>query len=347
MKGDNIDYFNNVSQRNLWQLELSIIKLISKGAIKSKLKISKVPIKLIAIKDRNENEVDKIFNELESQEVFFDWYKDKENYTVEFLNTRKLKKQHDFIFGIVSKFNKKNNFSSESLSNIRDKKDDVVIITEGKTDWKYFIKALRYFHTRRPKQFLLINEDYFLRFGDQDDVDKKNCGTILATEMGDSELESYLISISKVKSKENSNFQKTYIGVYDSDNSKVKVINDKTNKVFSFKIEPKDISTEFLFKEKEIKTLLKGKRLFNGNEFDKYTKKLLVNGTISLGGDSANKAGKNCIIDKHVFNKNFKDIALSKDEFAQAVFCEKIKISNSSLDNFKNIFKSIENYLKK
>ena len=107
MKGDNIDYFNNVSQRNLWQLELSIIKLISKGAIKSKLKISKVPIKLIAIKDRNENEVDKIFNELESQEVFFDWYKDKENYTVEFLNTRKLKKQHDFIFGIVSKFNKK------------------------------------------------------------------------------------------------------------------------------------------------------------------------------------------------------------------------------------------------
>lgn len=49
----------------------------------------------------------------------------------------------------------------DSLIGMINSDSDFLIITEGKTDWKYLLKALEYFHAK--KEFLSISADFFYK----------------------------------------------------------------------------------------------------------------------------------------------------------------------------------------
>lgn len=215
-----------------------------------------------------------------------------------------------------------------------------LIITEGKTDWKYLLAALRYFHNKN--EFQEIKDSYFLKFGSQIDIEENVCGCNCYYEGSSSQLIGLLESMVKSrKIRGGENY--TIIGIFDSDDRKVKCINDSQNKVFSFMIEPENISTEFLFSKDDLKKSDCFKRLYIGTEFDQKTKKLISNPKISLGGNSnnINKAGKNVIIDSDVFDLNGKNIAKSKENFASKIYRSKILISDISWENFRFIFNKI------
>lgn len=217
---------------------------------------------------------------------------------------------------------------------------DTLIITEGKTDWKYILKALEYFHSK--KEFLEINSDYFYRYGTENDVNEKICNTTEINELGDTKLKAYLESLSKTRNIDINN-SKIRIGIFDSDNNSITILNEKEKNIFSFKIEPNNISTEFLFSEKEIKTKIGGYRLFIGDEFHKDSKIHLTDSSLNLGGDNQNinKAGKKTIIESNVYNRESVNLALPKEKFAQAIFNGEIQISDESWENFRHIFENI------
>jgi predicted ATPase len=222
-----------------------------------------------------------------------------------------------------------------------DSDEDVLIITEGKTDWKYIIKALEYFHT--TGEFLEIKSDYFYRFGSQDDVDSTICGTSIFADMGESQLNSFLSSEIHLRSGDKARRKKTRIGVFDSDTN-IRPNSKTEYAVFSFKITPDNISTEFLFIEKDIKTEVKGERLFIGNEFNERTARHTTD-NLHLGVNSSKKAGKDVIIDTDVFDEADTNKSLSKEKFAQAIFNNVIEVSEESWANFRHIFENIMSFL--
>ncbi len=226
----------------------------------------------------------------------------------------------------------------ELETNIESNKN-ILIITEGKTDWKYILKALQYFHSKG--EFTEIIENYFYRFGSEKDFSENICGTTEINELSDSKLKNYLSSLVEVRDIGNNNLQ-IRIGIFDSD-TKTQLVNIEPKNVYSFKIEPEDISTEFLFSVDEIKTDINRRRLFIGDEFNDKSKRHILDPTLNLGGDNSNinKAGKKVIIESNVYNSNSENIALSKEIFAQAVFNGEINISDESWENFRHIFNNI------
>lgn len=221
-----------------------------------------------------------------------------------------------------------------------------IIIAEGKTDWKYFISSLRHFHSRN--EFQNINESWFLKFGTGEDVSTNNCGTLFTLANSVPNLNKILDSFIETRKLEIHNSFPIRIGIFDSDDNQAKERTNFDNKVYSFLIEPKDISTELLFSEDEIKQVILGKRLYLGTEFDEKTGQLLADRSIILGNDNntRNKAGKIKIIDSAVFNSEGTNIALSKEEFAKSVFLNEIEISAESWENFRHIFKKIEKIIR-
>ena len=218
-----------------------------------------------------------------------------------------------------------------------DSDDEILIITEGKTDWKYIIRALQYFHDK--EEFLEIKTGYFYRFGSQDDVDNAVCGTVFFADMGESQLNSFLSSEINNRTADINRRKKIRIGVFDSDTN-IKINSKNEYGVFSFKIDPDDISTEFLFIETDIKKEINGDRLFIGNEFnDRSLRHLMTN--LNLGQSSSKKAGKLVIIDTDVFDENNENKSLSKEKYAQAVFNDIIPIADESWENFRHIFENI------
>lgn len=231
----------------------------------------------------------------------------------------------------------------KSLEDINEHNAAPLILTEGKTDWKYFIRALKYFHQK--DEFLNLNSTLFLKFGSEFDVIEKICGTDTELEMGDCDLEKYLSALILIREKESENPSPIRIGIFDSDKNSIKIVDKSKNKfgVHSFKISPEGISTEFLFSDTEIKHEVNGRRLYVGSEFNSKTKKLDSEKSINLGGDSqnSNKAGKNVIIESDVYDNDGKNIALSKELFAQSVFNDVITISDESWETFRHIFEKI------
>jgi ABC-type taurine transport system ATPase subunit len=235
----------------------------------------------------------------------------------------------------------------EELSGVLIRKNQPLIITEGKTDWKYFIKALRYFQSKDPVEFSSVKEEYFLKFGNQADVDGNICGTEFIREMGGSELEATLEGLSGLRSKDHRIEKHSTIGIYDSDDSKIKIINDSVNKVFSLKITPDGISSEFLFDLSEIKSEVNGTRLYRSDEFDLQTRQLISDRTIVFGGDTrlSKTPSRVFIIDSDVFDSSGRKLALSKNEFAKAVFDGTIQVSDTTWENFRPIFAQLETFL--
>ena len=143
-----------------------------------------------------------------------------------------------------------------------------LIITEGKTDWKYLIKALEYFH--KKNEFKNIKVGFFYKFETDD--------------MGDTKLEDLLKSFIKTSNFNSPLINHPIIGIFDSDNPKIKVPGLNSGRVNAIQIsDTKKISTEFLFSnnETELKKEIGGRRLYTSDEFSSKTLKLKAQNEIN------------------------------------------------------------------
>jgi len=229
----------------------------------------------------------------------------------------------------------------KELEEIIDSDNNILIVTEGKTDWKYILKALDYF--QKKGEFTEILPEYFYRYGTQDDVYKVICGTNIFADMGESQLNNFLSNEINRRTGDKSRRKQILIGVFDSDTD-IKPKSKNEYNVFSFKISPNGISTEFLFIDDDIKSEVDGERLFIGLEFNERSTRH-VSENLNLGASSSKRAGKKEIIDIDVFDSIGENKALSKEKFAQAVFYGVIDISEESWDNFRHIFENISCFL--
>ena len=217
-----------------------------------------------------------------------------------------------------------------------------LIITEGKTDWKHYISALRYFH--KNNEFQDVKENWFLKYGSEQDEIESVCGTNMSLNCSVPELNKILDSFIHSNKFSEGKSKGARIGIFDSDDNNAKLVNDSDSRTYSIIIQPKNISVELLYKKEELLTAFNGKRLFLGSEFDQRTKRHKNTKELNLGGNnnSLNKAGKNKIIDSDVYDNSGNNIALTKEVFAQKVFLEEVEISDDSWESFRHIFDRIQ-----
>ncbi|TSE05588.1 AAA family ATPase [Aquimarina algiphila] len=222
-----------------------------------------------------------------------------------------------------------------------DSNEDLLIITEGKTDWKYIIGALKYFHSRN--EFENINETHFYKFGTQEDLENSVCGTNINADLGEDQLNRFLANEISSRTGNTERRKMVWIGIFDSDTN-IKIRNKPEYGVHSFKIKLDGISTEFLFNDDELKSLVAGKRLYIGDEFDTRTCQHSSE-NLNLGAGSYKKSGKRVIIDNDVYNQDKLNQALSKEEFSQAIYNHQIEISQESWEKFRHILEEIDSLI--
>jgi ABC-type branched-subunit amino acid transport system ATPase component len=227
------------------------------------------------------------------------------------------------------------------LESVLESDEEILIITEGKTDWKYILGALKYFHSK--EEFKNIEENFFYKYGSQSDVTNEICGTKIYADLGEDQLNKFLANEIALRTGDVLRRNKIWIGIFDSD-TPIKIKSKPEYGVHSFKIEPDGISTEFLFDDNEIKTEINEQRLFIGDEFDiRSTRHVTLN--LNLGAGSQKKAGKRVIIDCDVYNQDIENKAISKESFSQAIYNHDIEIKNESWEKFRHIFTQIDSLL--
>lgn len=214
-----------------------------------------------------------------------------------------------------------------------------LIITEGKTDWKHFVTALKHFHSQN--EYKEIKEEWFLKYGSEEDKNDSICGTEFVLCCSVAELKNILKSFMQSNKFNKGSLR---IGIFDSDDSIAKEFSDIDTQTHSLVLEPDNISIEMLYSDEEIKTEFNGKRLYLGEEFDKRTKRHLINKELNIGGvnNSLNKAGIRKILDCDVYNINGENVAITKENFAQKIFTKEVEISIKSWNNFRHIFNKIK-----
>lgn len=215
-----------------------------------------------------------------------------------------------------------------------------LIITEGKTDIKRILKA---------KEKLGVTDLEFDVIQDNQQPD------------GESNLHKLLEQAAHIGNKN------IIIGVFDRDIKKTvediekngQQIKDFGNNVYAFCIPlpesrringEEDISIEFLYSDEEIhSTLNNGCSLFFGDEFSARTGRHNIDKTLTLSNQS--DRGKHKIVENNggqaVYNEQEENILAKKDDFANAISADEIKISEESWNNFKPIFDTIRLILQK
>ena len=214
--------------------------------------------------------------------------------------------------------------------------EKTLIITEGKTDIQYIVKA---------KEKLGIQDLDFVRIPSKSQPN------------GCDELDDLLQQLSKIQRKNK------IIGIFDTDVSKIvkkykEPFHHLGNNVFAFCIpvpitriqnNQNAISLEYYFSDDEIKTLINGKRLFFGTEFDKLTSKCKTEEGYFL--HQQNGRGVDKVLESNggqeVYDLNGIGHLAKKSEFADAIKSDQIVISDQSWQNFNLIFeriRQIENY---
>lgn len=215
-----------------------------------------------------------------------------------------------------------------------------LIITEGKTDIKHILKA---------KEKLGVTDLEFDVIQDNQQPD------------GDSNLHKLLEQAAHIGNKN------IIIGVFDRDIKKTVEDIEKNgqqikyfgNNVYAFCIPlpesrringEEDISIEFLYSDEEIhSTLNNGCSLFFGDEFSARTGRHNIDKTLTLSNQS--DRGKHKIVENNggqaVYNEQEENILAKKDDFANAISADEIKISEESWNNFKPIFDTIRLILQK
>ena len=238
-----------------------------------------------------------------------------------------------------SMLNENQKFAAKYLSLSRTIEDyeKTLIITEGKTDIQYILKA---------KEKLGIQDLDFVRIPTETQPN------------GCDELDVLLQQLSKIPNKNK------IIGIFDTDVEKfVKKYKEPItclgHNVFAFCIpvpnkrfqnNQKSISLEYYFSDSEIKTTINGKRLFFGTEFDEFTSKsktgdYFLHNQTGRGVDKIleSNGGQEVYDSKHI------GYLAKKADFADAITSDQIEISDESWDNFNLIFeriRQIENYSK-
>lgn len=213
----------------------------------------------------------------------------------------------------------------------------VEIWTEGKTDQIHLKSAMKE-----------LNISYPLSFHD------------CRKSMGDSEL---LDRCKKFSEKRN---QYPLVFMFDRDNPKILAeITDKHhsykhwgNNVYSFAIplpkhrkDYKNLCIEFLYLDKDLKTLDESnRRIFLTSEFHPISGKLKNDPKISLGNKGSlakySKAINSKIIDTDVYNEENKNVALSKNDFAENINKKSPGFEAFNFEAFKPIFEIIADIIR-
>ena len=100
-----------------------------------------------------------------------------------------------------------------------------------------------------------------------------------------------------------------------------------------------EISIEYMYTDEEIHAVLpNGCQLFFGNEFkNDSTRRHIINPDLRL--NTKDGLGKDKIVENNggqaVFDKDFKNHLAKKEDFAEAIVNDQIKISQQSWENFR------------
>ena len=235
----------------------------------------------------------------------------------------------------------RNKFAQE-LQQIRSHLDGLthpVVITEGKTDIKHITKAMEALHI--PIEFDTLSEE----------VQPEGC----------SNLENLIQNL--VKSKVVPQSHKV-IAIFDCDVDKYvreypAPYKEVGNNVYAFCIPtPKSraekgqnkISIEYLYSDEEIhQELPNGTHLFFGNEFERNSiRRCIADRSLRLATKEG--AGEDRIVEntggQAVYDNDDKNYLAKKNEFAEAIVNDQIKISEESWENFRPIVDVIQQIIK-
>ena len=248
--------------------------------------------------------------------------------------------QYEVVYNMMIDENKRFAKLCEDLNGKLKSLTKPLIITEGKTDIKHILKA---------KEKLGVTDLDFDII--QDDQQPE----------GDSNLHKLLEQAAHIDNKN------IIIGIFDRDKKTIvediefngQPIKDLGNNVYAFCIPLPEsrkrngeeaISIEFLYSDEEIHTTLKnGCSLFFGDEFSSRTGRHNNDKMLTLSNQS--ERGKHKIVENNggqaVYNEKEENILAKKDDFANAIATEEIKISEESWNNFKPIFEIIRLILNK
>lgn len=225
---------------------------------------------------------------------------------------------------------------SNSVKTIMEQTTTNLVITEGKTDWKHLKRALNRLNN---KNMFCEGNFKFLEYND--------------TEMGNTELMSLCKQLSKIPN------EYKIICVFDADVPSIlnKIsteganYKDWGNNVFSFVIPvPKhrkntpQISIEHYYTDEELQTEdINGRRLYMGKEFSNMSGIHCKKDRFCV---NKNKCGEKSIsiLDSEIYllNDEHKNIALSKNDFADNILNEIAPFDNINYENFKSVFEIID-----
>lgn len=227
------------------------------------------------------------------------------------------------------------------IESIKKEREKTLIITEGKTDWK---------HMKKSYEKLLQNggiEELDIEFLEYEEA------------LGDSRLYQLFEYISML------NNHNKIICIFDRDKPDIvkKVINSRKdyrynkNKVYSMVIPiPKsresisEICIEHLYLDEDIKREKDGKRIYIGNEFSRKSgihnekNEIFCMKKDKCGSDSYKIIDSDCWVASHA-NEN-KNIAMSKNEFADNIVFEVEEFKDINFEGFKPLFQVIGEIVK-
>ena len=211
------------------------------------------------------------------------------------------------------------------------------VMTEGKTDILHLKAALRSLKEKGAFPFL--------------EIESVN---LAPEQQGDNNLEKHCVSLCTVA------HQLPIIAIFDRDNPAIlKKVHDDSrgfkswgNGVYSFAIpvpahrrENPDVCIEFYYSDEEImRSNLQGRRLFLNSEFSQKSFRHKKEG-LSAGNVSYVKNKSLKIIDAEVYDDNEKNVALSKNDFANCIFNLEQGFDNLDFSKFSAIFDVIEKIL--
>ncbi|MHC9002242.1 AAA family ATPase [Enterobacter adelaidei] len=213
-----------------------------------------------------------------------------------------------------------------------------LVITEGKTDWKHIKSALLHFQSKGE----FTDLDFV--FHEYEDAS-----------FSDDKLNNFLTNVAQVSNN------KKIIGIFDRDEGNGRKysrnrINMLGNNVYAITIPQPEhrsyhdgICIEFMYKDKDLfKQNKDGRRLYTSSQFNDHGR--LFQDT-QVGVQNHNKIkGKNNqkhdnIIDSEVINISGDSLAMSKNDFANAVLSQDDEFKDLDFSAFKELFEIISDII--
>jgi RNA-directed DNA polymerase len=212
----------------------------------------------------------------------------------------------------------------------------VHVFTEGKTDSKHLQAALA--SLQRTGQFV----ELAIHFDEREDA------------TGDKALLQRCQSLANATS-----LPTPHIHIFDRDNAEIvrKVepegggkFRDWGNNVYSFAIPPPvhrkntpDVCIELYYTDGEIKREdLKGRRLFLSSEFNNLSSRHMQDKTLTCNNPNIFRGPQPKIVDGDVYDEADKNVALSKNTFADYVVKRESRFDDFDFTSFRHIFEIIQ-----